>query len=48
MKKEIQELRKEKFQPKLKLEILSEMIWNCFEQLGEKLDKDFFLKKRSK
>ena len=40
MKKEIQELRKENFQLRLKLESLSEMIWNCFEQLGQKLDKD--------
>ena len=40
LKKEIQELRKENFQPKLKLESLSEMIWNCLEQLGQKLDKD--------
>ena len=23
------------------MESQSEMIWNCFEQLGEKLDKDF-------
>ena len=40
MKKEIQELRKENFQLKLKLESPSEMIWNSFEQLGQKLDKD--------
>ena len=39
-KKEIQELRKENFQLRLKLESLSEMIWNCYEQLGQKLDKD--------
>ena len=45
MKKEIQELRIENFQLKLNFEILSEMIWNCFEELGEKLDKDFFKKK---
>ena len=35
MKKEIQELRKKFFQLGLKLESLSEMIWNCFEQLGK-------------
>ena len=40
LKKEIQELRKENFQLELKLESLSEMIWNCFEQLGQKPDKD--------
>ena len=40
LKKEIQELRKENFQLKLKLESLSEMIWDCFKQLGVKLDKD--------
>ena len=40
LKKEIQELRKENFQLRLKLESLSEIIWNCFEQLGQKLDND--------
>ena len=40
LEKEIQELRKENFQLRLKLESLSEMIWNCFEQLGQKLGKD--------
>ena len=40
LKKEIQELRKENFQLRIMLESLSEMIWNCFEQLGQKLDKD--------
>ena len=40
LKKEIQELRKENFQLRLKLESLSETIWNCFEELGQKLDKD--------
>ena len=40
LKKEIHELRKENFRIRLKLESLSEMIWNCFEQLGQKLDKD--------
>ena len=32
LKKEIQEMREENFQIKLKLERLSEMIWDCFKQ----------------
>ena len=40
LRKEIEELRKEKFQLKLKLERLSDFIWDCLEQLGKKLDKD--------
>ena len=44
LKKDIQKLRKQNFQLKLKLESLSEMIWNCFEQLGERETKQRFLK----
>ena len=40
LRNEIEELRKENFQLKLKLERQSDFIWDCFEQLGKKLDKD--------
>ena len=40
MKKEIQEVRSENFQLELKLESLSVFIFDCFEHLGQKLDKD--------
>ena len=39
LKKEIQELKKEKFQPKLKLVSLPEMIGGGFKQLGQELEK---------
>ena len=42
LKKEIQESRKENIQIKSKLGSLgtADYIWWCFEELGEKLDKD--------
>ena len=40
LKEEIKELREENVKMKLKLESLSDFIFDCFERLGEKLDKD--------
>ena len=39
LKEEIKELRKENVKIKLKLESLSDFIYDCFERLGVKLDK---------